>query len=161
MPRQSRTALLIDVLLSVRRTWAVLFILIVCCHSAATAQSVAQADSTAIRTVLFSQQDAWNDGDIGRYMAGYWQSDSLLFVGKSGLTSGWNATLKNYKKAYPDKAAMGQLQFTIEKLAISGDTAFMLGTWALKRKAGDISGYFTLLWKKLNGHWVIVLDHSS
>jgi ketosteroid isomerase-like protein len=141
---------------------AFILALFLCAAPAALhAQGGQPSDSAAIRAVLFAQQDAWNDGDIARYMAGYWQSDSLLFVGKSGLTSGWDATLKNYKKAYPDKAAMGQLQFTIKRLAVSGDNAFMLGAWALQRKAGDLSGYFTLLWKKLNGHWVIVLDHSS
>jgi len=44
---------------------------------------------------------------------------------------------------------------------LSTDYYFIVGTWALKRSAGDISGYYTLLLRKINGQWVIVVDHSS
>jgi hypothetical protein len=41
--------------------------------------AVAQSsDETAIRTVLSTQQAAWNKGDINGFMQGYWKSDSLL-----------------------------------------------------------------------------------
>jgi hypothetical protein len=45
---------------------------------------------------------------------------------------------------------------------ISPGAAVVIGKWSLKReKAGDLSGYFTLLLKKINGQWLIVSDHSS
>jgi ketosteroid isomerase-like protein len=37
----------------------------------------------------------------------------------------------------------------------------VIGKWHLKREAGDLSGHFTLLWKKIKGQWLIVADHSS
>ena len=95
-------------------------------------------------------------------MEGYWKSDSLKFIGSKGLNYGWQKTLENYKRSYPDPAAMGRLTFsdvTVE--LISEDAAFVIGKWHLKRKAGDLSGYYTLLWKKIKGEWVIVADHSS
>lgn len=115
-----------------------------------------------IRAIMKTQEDAWNRGDLEAFMAGYWHSDSLKFIGSRGLTYGWQQTLDNYKKGYPDRDAMGVLLFTIisvEKL--SSKSAYVIGKWQLTRKAGDLSGHYTLLWKKIGGVWVIVADHSS
>ncbi len=46
-------------------------------------------------------------------MNGYWESDSLKFIGKNGITYGYDATLERYKKSYPDVQAMGKLKFDI------------------------------------------------
>lgn len=120
------------------------------------------ADETIIRKIMAKQEAAWNRGDLEAFMGGYWNSDSLKFIGSRGLTYGWQQTLDNYKKGYPDPDAMGKLKFTIisvEKL--SGKSAYVIGKWHLARKAGDLSGHYTLLWKKIKGTWVIVADHSS
>lgn len=115
-----------------------------------------------IKKVLFAQRDAWNRGDLEGYMEGYWKSDSLKFIGKSGITMGWVKTLNNYRKGYPDKAAMGKLEFTIIELSIlSKESAFMIGKWDLKREKDSPGGYFTLLWKKIKGEWKVTADHSS
>jgi ketosteroid isomerase-like protein len=115
-----------------------------------------------IKKVLTDQLIAWNKGDIEQYMFGYWKSDSLKFAGKSGIQYGWQKTLEGYKKSYPDKAAMGILTFTdIAVDVLSADAAFVIGKWALERDKGNISGIFTLLFKRINGQWVIVCDHSS
>jgi ketosteroid isomerase-like protein len=95
-------------------------------------------------------------------MQTYWKSDSLLFVGKNGPKYGWQTTLDNYRKSYPDKAAMGILSFDIKQIQIiSSQDAFVLGAWHLKREKDEPQGYFTLLLKKINGEWKIVADHSS
>ncbi len=120
------------------------------------------ADETSIRKILSNQEDAWNRGDINDFMQGYWKSDSLLFIGKSGVTNGWQKTLNNYKKNYPDTAAMGVLNFELLQLKpLSAEYYFVIGKWHLQRTAGDIGGHFTLLFKKINGVWLIVTDHSS
>lgn len=119
-------------------------------------------DRTAIQTLLFNQQKAWNEGDLDGYMQGYWKSDSLTFVGKRGVTRGWKNTLDNYRKSYPDKAAMGKLELTVLSLKLLNDnTAFVVGKWNLERVAGDVGGHFSLLMRKFNGKWTIVADHSS
>jgi ketosteroid isomerase-like protein len=119
-------------------------------------------DNQAILKVLETQRQAWNKGDLEGYMQGYWKSDSLLFVGKSGPKYGWQTTLDNYKKGYPDKAAMGQLGFDILKIQLLDKTnAFVLGGWHLKREAGDVGGYFTLWLRKFKGEWKVVADYSS
>ena len=118
-------------------------------------------EKEAILRVKSQQEQDWNNGDIDAFMQGYWQSDSLLFVGKNGIKSGWQTTLENYKKSYPDTSTMGKLSFAIEKLEVENQAAFMLGKWNVTRKSGNIGGYFTLYWKKIEGKWVIVLDHTS
>jgi len=115
-----------------------------------------------IKKVLFTQEKDWNNGNLETYMQGYWKNDSLKFIGKSGIQYGWQQTLDNYKKSYPDKATMGILKFDIVKVEVlSESSAFVIGKWALIREKGNIDGYFTLLFKMVDGRWVIVCDHSS
>ncbi len=119
-------------------------------------------DELAIRKVLNTQTEAWNRGDLEQFMIGYWESDSLMFIGKSGVTYGYNNTLNNYKKGYPDTAAMGKLVFNIIKVKkLSKEYYQVVGKWMLKRSVGDLSGHYTLLFQKINNRWVIIADHSS
>jgi len=119
-------------------------------------------DEQAIRNLLADQTKNWNKGNIEAFMQGYWHSDSLLFVGKNGPKYGFKTTLENYKKSYPDTATMGKLSFEILKVEqLSPDRYFVLGKWMLKRSIGDLSGYYTLLFRKINNQWVIIADHSS
>ncbi|MEO8402936.1 MAG: DUF4440 domain-containing protein [Chitinophagaceae bacterium] len=124
---------------------------------------VAQSkEELIIRNMLDTQTQAWNRGDLEGFMKGYWQSDSLMFIGKSGVTNGWQKTLDNYKKGYPDTAAMGKLSFEyISIKRLSFQYFYVIGKWYLKRSIGDVSGHYTLLIKKIKGQWVIIADHSS
>ena len=119
-------------------------------------------DKQAILNLLEKQRTDWNKGDVESFMQGYEKSDSLLFVGKSGPTYGWQKTLDNYKKGYPDKSSMGFLVFGIKKVDfLNPDLAFVLGSWNVKREKDELKGYFTLLIKKIKGEWKVVADHSS
>lgn len=132
------------------------FALISLCPHLSTGQE------SAIRTLLQKQTAAWNSGNLEGFMEGYWENDSLMFIGKSGITYGWQQTLDNYKKGYPNKTAMGELTFTlIEIKRLSPKYYSVVGKWQLKRSIGDVGGHYTLLLRKLNGKWVIVADHSS
>lgn len=138
----------------------IILLVVVLVSKLATAQTA--QDKTAILKVLENQRQGWNKGDMDNYMQGYWKSDSLLFVGKNGPTYGWQKTLDNYKKGYPDKSAMGFLTFGIKKVEfLTKDKAFVLGSWNLKREKDEPQGYFTLLLRKIEGEWKVVVDHSS
>ncbi len=119
----------------------------------------------AIAKVLTTQTAAWNKGDIPGFMAGYWHSDSLVFIGKKGLTYGWQPTLDNYRKNYPDATQMGQLDFSnLHITPLSADVAQVVGRWHLARPGaatGDLQGHFLLIFRRIGGQWVIVADHSS
>ncbi len=115
-----------------------------------------------ILDLLERQRQAWNRGDLEGYMAGYWKSDSLLFVGSRGPAYGWETTLSNYRRSYPDRSAMGTLIFDIREVRfLSGDHAFVLGAWTLKREKDEPQGFFTLLVRKIKGQWKVIADHSS
>jgi hypothetical protein len=119
-------------------------------------------DEAAIRQILNRQVNDWNTGNINNFMKGYWNSDSLLFIGKTGPKYGYKTTLENYKKRYPDTTAMGRLQFDILQVRPLSDLYFfVVGKWHLQRSIGDLDGHFTLLFRKIKGEWVIVADHSS
>ena len=119
-------------------------------------------EEQAIRKILADQTGAWNRGDIEAFMQPYWKSDSLMFIGKSGVVWGWQNTLDNYKKGYPDTAAMGKLAFDIIQVKKLSDKYYsVVGKWMLKRSVGDLSGHYTLLLERKKGRWVIISDHSS
>lgn len=123
----------------------------------------AKVDEIAkIKQLLEEQKENWNKADIEKYMSAYWKSDSLLFIGKNGPKYGWQTTLDNYKKSYPNATAMGKLNFTYLKVeCTSKEDAFVIGKWELERKEGNLSGYFSLQLKKIDKQWKIVIDHSS
>ena len=115
-----------------------------------------------IRQVMSDQAAAWNRGSIDDFMKGYWNNDSLVFVGRSGLTYGYSQTLANYKKGYDTPEKMGKLFFTLLSVKpLSPEYCFVIGKWLLNRKDGDVGGIFSLLFRKIAGHWVIVVDHTS
>ncbi len=119
-------------------------------------------DEKEIRNILAAQSDAWNRGDLDAFMKGYWESDSLMFIGSKGVTYGYKQTLENYKQGYPDSSHMGKLKFEIlEVKRLSVIYFFVVGKWHLTRSMGDVGGSFTLLFKRVGNKWVIVADHSS
>ena len=116
----------------------------------------------SVRLILDQQTAAWNRGDLEGFMHGYWESDSLMYIGKSGVTYGYASTLASYRRNYGDTARMGKLRFDlIQVRRLSPRYFHVVGKWSLKRSAGDVGGHYTLLFRKIRGEWVIVSDHSS
>ncbi len=112
--------------------------------------------------MLEVQTTAWNRGDLEGFMQTYWNNDSLMFIGKNGIKWGWQNTLENYKKGYPDTTAMGKLSYDlIQVKQLSPEYFFVVGKWMLKRSIGDLSGHYNLVLRKIKGKWYIVADHSS
>ena len=119
-------------------------------------------DESAIKKLLSDQAAAWNRGSIEDFMKGYWQNDSLMFIGQSGITYGYTNTLDKYKKNYNNAAKMGNLFFTLIKVKrLCPEYYFVTGKWFLKRSIGDVGGYYTLLFRKIKGQWFIITDHTS
>jgi ketosteroid isomerase-like protein len=121
-----------------------------------------KADDLSIREVMQAQQEAWNKGDIESFMKGYWNSDSLMFIGSSGVTYGYNNTLERYRKTYNSREKMGTLKFDLLHVIRLADNVYMVvGKWHLTRTIGDAGGLYTLLFRKINDRWVIISDHTS
>lgn len=111
---------------------------------------------------LYAQQDCWNQGDIDCFMQGYWNNDSLMFVSGDRISYGWQQVTDNYKRKYSSKELMGELTFKVDKTEVLSSTSLVLiGQWDLHTESADFGGKFTLLWRKINGEWKIVIDHTS
>lgn len=111
--------------------------------------------------VLDQQQKAWNTFNLKEFMHGYWKSEELKFYGSNGVSQGWEQTLSNYKKRYPSKEEMGELNFTIDVVSkIEIDSYYVMGQYYLKRNIGDANGTFMIIFKKIDGLWKIIADSS-
>ncbi len=120
------------------------------------------ADKAAIKKVLFQSAKDWNKGDMTAYMNAYWKSEKLQFIGRNGITYGWEQTLKNYLKSYPNKEIMGTLTFEVRDLQYRSQKVYTLvGTYHLERKPSNADGIFSLVFEKKNGSWCITSDHSE
>ena len=123
---------------------------------------LAEADRAAIASVLTEQQAAWNRADVTAFMQGYWNSPELTFAGSGGITRGWEPVLERYRKKYPDRAAMGHLEFSeLEMRSVGADAALVLGRWHLTRDAGNLGGVYSLVFQRFPEGWRIVHDHTS
>jgi ketosteroid isomerase-like protein len=118
--------------------------------------------SNEIRAVLTEQQAAWNRGDIPAFLQGYWNSPELTFAGSEGIVRGYDGLMERYRKTYPDKARMGELEFSgLEIHPLGSDSALVLGHWHLKRPVGDAGGVFSLVFHRFPLGWRIIHDHTS
>jgi hypothetical protein len=127
-----------------------------------TIQGKTQSADAALRGLLAAQAADWNRGDIDAFMRGYWNSPETTFAGTSGISRGWQTVLDHYHKNYPDRAAMGHLDFgEIEITPLGNDAALILGRWHLNRDAGPVGGIFTLVARQFPEGWRIIHDHTS
>lgn len=123
---------------------------------------VSWSQETEIRALMDKQTACWNAGDLECFMSTYHNSDELVFVGSNGPKYGWQVTLNNYKKSYPDKEAMGTLSFELLKfIELGKNHQLVIGKWSLKRRLDNPNGHFSIVFKKIKGEWKIIADHSS
>ena len=120
------------------------------------------SDKNEIISVLKSQENFWNKGDIDGFMQGYVKSDYLVFNGSSGPFYGWDSVMNRYIKTYPSKEKMGTLNFKIHNISlITSSVAQLIGQFFLSYPKSEVSGYFTLILIKSKGEWLILSDHTS
>ena len=119
-------------------------------------------DKNEILLVLKNQEKFWNKGDIDGFMQGYVKSDYLVFNGSKGPFYGWDSVKDRYIKTYPSKEQMGILNFKIQNISlITPNVAQLLGQFFLNYTKKEVSGYFTLVFIKSKGRWLILSDHTS
>ncbi len=139
-----------------------IYLVFACCLFITINSFAQSAAENEILGILERQTRAWNRGDLEAFMKGYWENDSLMYIGKGGVTYGYASTLNTYKKNYGDTARMGKLKFDILHVKSLGpDHYFVVGKWFLTRSAGNVGGHYTLIFKKIKREWVIISDHSS
>lgn len=118
--------------------------------------------SDSLEAILSQQAAAWNRGDLDAFMEHYWKSDELTFSSGGRTSRGWQTTKENYQQRYPTRERMGQLSFgAIDVTSLGDSAALVLGRWHLERDPAPVGGNFSLVFRRVEGAWVIVHDHTS
>src|SRR5579862_8116029 len=91
------------------------------------------AQSDDVRSVLTRSQEAWNRGDLATFASFYDDSPETTFVGREVVRGGVDAILNRYRKAYPTREAMGQLEFSaVDVRILAPDIALVTGEFHLE-----------------------------
>ncbi|HEX4737261.1 MAG TPA: nuclear transport factor 2 family protein [Allosphingosinicella sp.] len=120
------------------------------------------AEKQAILQVIGNMEAAWNRGDFRGYMAGFKNPD-VIFVSKGRFQKDWQGTLDHYIRDYggsPERR--GHLHFSDIRIELlSPDAAQLISRYRLDRPKDPQDGINTRLMRKVNGRWVIALNHVS
>jgi uncharacterized protein (TIGR02246 family) len=118
--------------------------------------------ASAVRAVLQEQADAWNAGELERFMDTY--AEDLVFYTGGNVLEGRESLAERYRKRYQKdgKEKMGRLTFSdLEVIALDGDHALARGRWKVVMQKDTPEGLFTLLMRRTPGGWKIAHDHTS
>ena len=114
-----------------------------------------------IGSAMKEQVDSWNSGELAGFMKYYWHSEEMTFHGGKRRLQGWETLNSMYIETYSGEQR-GILEFSgVEINAISPESAYVLGDWKVELPDTVKQGKFTLIWRKIDGGWRIVHDHSS
>jgi ketosteroid isomerase-like protein len=114
--------------------------------------------------VLLAQEVAWNKGDIGAFASGYKDAPDTLFITRQ-VSRGYAGLLDEYKRDYPNRAAMGTLAYSeLEVRTLDENFAVCFGKYHLdrgKKEGGSADGMFSDVLEKTDKGWKIVVDHTT
>jgi ketosteroid isomerase-like protein len=125
----------------------------------------AEEDSAkTIKGILNQEAIDWNQADLVKFVAPY--ADQCVIMSGNQISETSRAqVLAHYQQKYPSHAAMGKLTFSeLTVRPIGQESAFVTGRWHLDREksaGGPVGGIFSLVFRKIEGRWQIVLDHTS
>ena len=122
----------------------------------------ATAEERAIRQVIADMETAWNRGDFAGYMRGFKNPD-VVFVSRGRFQRDWQGTLDHYVRDYGgDPARRGRLHFFDIRVEMFGpDAAQLISRYRLEGGGLPQDGINTRLMRKVDGRWVIALNHVS
>ena len=137
-----------------------------CAHAGAQAGSCdASFDEAEVAAVLDEQRAAWNEGNLDGFLAGYEESEALLFTSGGNIRQGYTETRDKYRARYGEaRDTMGTLGFEVldvRGLGACGDAAIVLGRWKLTNTPQAGSGVFSVILERQAKGWKIVHDHTS
>jgi uncharacterized protein (TIGR02246 family) len=133
---------------------------------AVSAPALAQQKDDAEALIEREQQemlDAWNRNDLDAHLKAYaldatWTTSNGLLHGKEAIKQ---SLIKGFKRG---DDLLGDLEFgKSEYRRLSADVMMSHGSFRVFNlpSGKEIKGQSTLLWKRVDGKWLIVHDHSS
>jgi len=148
--------------ISARLSFLLLLAALAACVSTPDSARDSERTMKDVRAVLDAQAAAWNRGDIAGYMDGYERAETTTFISGDTVTRGWQTVLERYKQHYDSREKMGTLTFSeLEIKPLSPFYAVATGRWQLARAEDTPHGRFTLLLRRTDAGWRIVLDTTT
>jgi hypothetical protein len=128
----------------------------------ALAAATPEAERAAILHSVEQMESAWNRGDFRGYMAGFKKPD-VIFISGGKFQAGWQGTLDHYLRDYGGSPEQrGRLHFYNMKVdLLAPDAAMLIGQYRLVRGERVTEGVNTRLFRKINGKWLITMNHVS
>lgn len=127
-------------------------------------QKNSNQETKLITSTLLAQADAWNEGDLDKFMTAYLNSPEITFVSADGEMKGYEALAARYRKRYgSSRDTMGKLSFSDLQIRLLGsENALCVGHWLVERPDhSKLQGMFSLVLDKVDGAWKIIHDHTS
>jgi uncharacterized protein (TIGR02246 family) len=139
--------------------FALLFAISACVRSSSFDAAVEEAQ---IRAVIADMEAAWNRGDFRGYMAGF-KNPGVVFVSRGEIQRDWQGTLDHYVRDYGGAPGRrGHLHFSDIRIEmLCPDAAQLVSRYRLDRPLDPQDGINTRLMRKVDGRWVIALNHVS
>lgn len=150
-----------------RASLAILTLVLVSCSPTVESEPpprFTDADRGAIEALLADQATAWNEGDLKAFMAGYEQSEELVFTSGAKIRRGWETTRERFEDRYGSgqDSNMGKLAFEVlDVRPLGADGAIVLGKYKLTETPEAGGGVFSLGLVRTPEGWRIVHDHTS
>ena len=132
------------------------------CSSAVFAKE--DSMESGIKSLMQMQSDAWNGGNLEKFMSGYLQSKDVCYTAGGNEVWGYDAINARYKSRYgSNTASMGKVSFSELKIIPLGDkNALCIGHWKVeKNDSSSVGGVFSLVFVKTSDGWRILHDHTS
>ena len=118
--------------------------------------------AAAVRSVMAATREAWNRGDLAGYMAGFARSERTRHIFNRDVTVSHSAIEARFRSRYPDPSSMGTISNSdLDISVLAPDAASAFAHWTFERDGKTFAGVFTLIFRRLDGRWVIVHDHST
>lgn len=154
--------------LSTALSAALLLALAACWVERAPEGALATADGPPglrgqVAALLAGAAEAWNAGDLDRFMAGYERSPETTYIGRDGLLVGYDGIRERYAPAFAPGAARDSLHFAeLRVRPLGARHALATARYVLGREGTITStGLFTLVLVRVEGRWKILHDHTS
>lgn len=118
-------------------------------------------DEVAIFANFKQQEECWNKADIDCYMQAYYPSGDIKTISRAGVTYGYENIRRQYKQ-YWNAENMGQLHFDQLRMEALAEGFYLVtGRFNLKREERISQGHFSAIFRKIDGAWYMISDHSS